>query len=195
MGINATGRQHSVSAAADHVRIAEHSGNAHGAAGDAYWKAAFHSGEKHIDYNGASRGVNSSNDLNSGKFAMYGLTEGYGAARFDLAQGRQIENSSHVHPQYNSVTQLRKLIDLPVFNGNAKDWPVFFTMFSESSAAYRYSNLENLLRLQKSLIGAARDEVEALLINPVNVRHIIRMAAISIWTTRTAYKIPIGYCQ
>ncbi|XP_068143483.1 uncharacterized protein [Drosophila tropicalis] len=63
-----------------------------------------------------------------------------------------------------------RIMDLPEFSGRAEDWPVFITMFIESSAAYGYAYV---IRLQKSFKGAAKEEVKELLINPANVPHII----------------------
>ena len=40
----------------------------------------------------------------------------------------------------NSVNP-RKLLDLPEFSGLPEDWPIFFTSFVQSTAAYNYSNL------------------------------------------------------
>ncbi|KAL7743862.1 hypothetical protein ACLKA6_000266 [Drosophila palustris] len=101
---------------------------------------------------------------------------GFGSVGFGSGQEHVSNIEANINPPqiaYQSPFHPRKLIDLPEFAGNPEDWPVFFTMFSESSAAYRYSDLENMLRLQKSLKGAAKDEVKGLLIHPVNVSQIM----------------------
>ncbi|XP_036327132.1 uncharacterized protein LOC118739729 [Rhagoletis pomonella] len=67
----------------------------------------------------------------------------------------------------------RKLLDLPEFSGRPEDWPVFYTAFNESTAAYGYSNFDNNQRLQKCLKGDARETVKSLLIHPNNVSYII----------------------
>ncbi|XP_036325128.1 uncharacterized protein LOC118738311 [Rhagoletis pomonella] len=63
----------------------------------------------------------------------------------------------------------RTIQDLPEFSGLPEDWPLFYNTFTNSTAAYGYSNLENNQRLLKSLKGEAREIVKSLLIHPENV--------------------------
>ncbi|KAL7723719.1 hypothetical protein ACLKA6_018737 [Drosophila palustris] len=63
---------------------------------------------------------------------------------------------------------IRKLQDLPEFSGLPEQWPMFIIAFKETTNAYKYTNLENLTRLQKALTGAAKNLVAALLIYPSN---------------------------
>lgn len=65
----------------------------------------------------------------------------------------------------------RRHHDLPPFNGRPEDWPMFNSAFRTTTQAYGYSELENLLRLQKSLSGPARTTVESMLIHPHHVGH------------------------
>lgn len=115
-------------------------------------------------------GINGSGGLGDAAdgIGMYGV-DGVGGGLLGSAR----LNSSRNVLQNPPLVYPRKLIDLPEFNGNPEDWPVFSTMFWESSNAFGYSKLENLLRLQKSIKGAARDEVKGLLINPMNVEHVM----------------------
>lgn len=74
----------------------------------------------------------------------------------------------------NSVTttrthEHRKLHDLPVFSGRPEDWPMFFNAFQATTDAYGYTDLENLIRLQKAVTSNARMTVEHVLIHPRHV--------------------------
>ncbi|XP_073819921.1 uncharacterized protein [Musca autumnalis] len=73
----------------------------------------------------------------------------------------------------STITIPRKIQDLPEFSGDPEDWPLFYTAFSQSTAAYGYTNLENNQRLHKCLKGEAREVVKSLLIHPDNVDDII----------------------
>ncbi|XP_067625235.1 uncharacterized protein [Eurosta solidaginis] len=68
---------------------------------------------------------------------------------------------------------VRKLHDLPEFNGSPEEWPMFFAAFKETTSMYMYTDLENLFRLQKALKGPARQRVECLLIHPSSVGAVI----------------------
>ncbi|XP_067635662.1 uncharacterized protein [Eurosta solidaginis] len=82
-------------------------------------------------------------------------------------------------PIQNSQTQMlmpaynRKLQDLPQFSGSPEEWPMFIVAFRETTNMFSYTNVENLLRLQKSLKGDARSKVESLLIHPSSVNTLI----------------------
>ncbi|XP_075167990.1 uncharacterized protein LOC142241581 [Haematobia irritans] len=67
----------------------------------------------------------------------------------------------------------RKLQDLPQFSGLPEDWPIFYTAYVQSTAAYNYTNLENNQRLLKCLKGDARETVKCLLIHPDNVNEAV----------------------
>lgn len=71
------------------------------------------------------------------------------------------------------VEIIRQLHELPIFAGKVEEWPTFAALFNETTVAYRYSNLENLIRLQKSLTGQARQIVEAILVFPDNMPSIM----------------------
>lgn len=69
---------------------------------------------------------------------------------------------------------IRKLYDLPEFNGRPEQWPIFFTSYKETTQTYHYTNLENLSRLQKALRGDAKAKVEAFLIHPESVDGVMK---------------------
>lgn len=73
--------------------------------------------------------------------------------------------------------------DLPAFNGNPEDWPIFISNFEQSSATCGYSDAENLVRLQRSLKGHALESVKSRLLLPASVPHVIQ-------TLRTLYGRP-----
>lgn len=73
------------------------------------------------------------------------------------------------HSSYHN----KHLEPLPNFSGDASQWPLFYSSFVNTTREYNYSNLHNNQRLSKALSGEARETVEALLINPNNVEHII----------------------
>lgn len=67
----------------------------------------------------------------------------------------------------------KKIYDLPLFDGKAEEWPMFFNSFRHSTGAYGYNDFENMTRLQKALKGKAYEMVEALLMHPDNVSEIM----------------------
>ncbi|XP_067622714.1 uncharacterized protein [Eurosta solidaginis] len=62
------------------------------------------------------------------------------------------------HPSWSPIrcSATRKILDLPVFHGSPEEWPMFSVAFKETTEMHSYSQLENLLRLQKALKGEAR---------------------------------------
>ncbi|XP_073831553.1 uncharacterized protein [Musca autumnalis] len=82
--------------------------------------------------------------------------------------------SSFSLPTWEPLQNLQQLSAFPnssasaitEFSGNPED---FYTAFSQSTAAYGYTNLENNQRLHKCLKSEAREVVKPLLIHPDNV--------------------------
>ncbi|XP_073827967.1 uncharacterized protein isoform X1 [Musca autumnalis] len=68
--------------------------------------------------------------------------------------------------QTSMQNSIRKLHDLPEFNGQPEQWPMFAVSYKETTRMYNYTKLENLTRLQKALKGEAKAKVEAYLIHP-----------------------------
>ena len=63
---------------------------------------------------------------------------------------------------------------LPKFDGSHKEWPIFAALFDQGSSMCGFSDVDNLVRLQQSLTGPARESVRALLLDPSNVPEIRR---------------------
>ncbi|XP_062704441.1 uncharacterized protein LOC134286784 [Aedes albopictus] len=62
---------------------------------------------------------------------------------------------------------------LPRFDGNPIDWPMFISSYEQSTAACGYTNAENLIRLQQCLTGHAKESVCSKLLLPESVPHAI----------------------
>lgn len=62
---------------------------------------------------------------------------------------------------------------LPEFYGNPTEWPIFYSSYTQSTQLCGYSNSENLLRLQESLKGKAKQLVQAQLNLPACVPDIM----------------------
>ena len=63
--------------------------------------------------------------------------------------------------------------ELPDFDGNAEDWPLFFSTFNSSTRICGFSNEENMLRLRKCLHGKALEAVRSRLLHPSNVSGVL----------------------
>ncbi|XP_036320010.1 uncharacterized protein LOC118734393 [Rhagoletis pomonella] len=85
-------------------------------------------------------------------------------------QPAQRDNTQAVVAPTDSQT---KLYDLPVFSGNVEDWPLFFANFNDTTENFGYSHRQNLMRLQKCLVGPDKEAVAAMLIYPSNVPNVI----------------------
>ncbi|XP_053692624.1 uncharacterized protein LOC128741073 [Sabethes cyaneus] len=62
---------------------------------------------------------------------------------------------------------------LPTFTGKPEEWPLFFGAYQASNEACGYSDVENLVRLQESLKGAALESVRGQLLLPKSVPRVI----------------------
>ncbi|XP_058456660.1 uncharacterized protein LOC131434043 [Malaya genurostris] len=63
--------------------------------------------------------------------------------------------------------------ELPKFSGDPLEWPMFLSAFESTTAMCGIQPDENLARLQKSLVGSARDKVQSILTLPSAVPEII----------------------
>ncbi|XP_062700111.1 uncharacterized protein LOC134284819 [Aedes albopictus] len=92
----------------------------------------------------------------------------------DLHSTQQVAHPS-LPPAYMQIAA-RQVTgkDLPVFNGNPEDWPMFIRIFEETTAACGFSNVENQVRLQKCLRGIALETVRSRLLMPEGVPHVIK---------------------
>lgn len=91
-------------------------------------------------------------------------------------QQQHLVSNSNVYGTHNRSSEVmlpRKIQDLPEFSGEPEDWPLFYTAYCQSTAAYGYTNFENNQRLQKCLKGEAKGIVMSLLIHPDNVSAVI----------------------
>ena len=88
----------------------------------------------------------------------------------DSNEEQPVPNANHSVP---AVQPMVKIYDLPKFSGNAEDWPLFKSNFDETTQAFQYTNTHNLMRLQKSLVGLARETVQSILIFPNDVPNVM----------------------
>lgn len=63
--------------------------------------------------------------------------------------------------------------DLPKFQGNPQEWPMFISSYESSTLTGGYTNAENLIRLQRCLQGKALEAVRSILLSPNNVASVI----------------------
>lgn len=80
-------------------------------------------------------------------------------------------NEIQISKQTSSDTFMirQSLLELPEFDGSYKTWSRFKQTFYETTKQGRFSDLENINRLQKSLKGEALKKVNGLLIDSKNV--------------------------
>lgn len=102
--------------------------------------------EPHIDAANAAPG------------AIYGNNNAYYDRETPRSQPDQRRRGEH-----------RRLHDLPTFSGSPEEWPMFEGAYSSTTFEFGYTDLENLIRLQKCLTGDARRSVQSLLIHPCHV--------------------------
>ncbi|XP_037931304.1 uncharacterized protein LOC119666101 [Teleopsis dalmanni] len=79
-----------------------------------------------------------------------------------------IEQESSVEIAERS--QKKIIYDLPHFDGQPQEWPLFYANYNDTTKMFNYSNRENLMRLQKCL---AREAVVSMLIYPADVPNAI----------------------
>ncbi|XP_055623093.1 uncharacterized protein LOC129766546 [Toxorhynchites rutilus septentrionalis] len=63
--------------------------------------------------------------------------------------------------------------ELPYFDGDPEEWPLFFATFESTTRMCGYTPEENAVRLQKCLRGKAKDSVRSQLLYPGNVNSVI----------------------
>lgn len=68
-----------------------------------------------------------------------------------------------------------ELYALPRFSGKSKEWPLFQSIFMETTKYFQYSDLQNILRLRNCLEGKANILVESLLVSSSNVGKILEI--------------------
>ncbi|XP_055630329.1 uncharacterized protein LOC129771064 [Toxorhynchites rutilus septentrionalis] len=63
--------------------------------------------------------------------------------------------------------------DLPTFDGDPEEWPLFVATFESTTRVCGFSQEENIIRLQKSLRGKAKESVRSQLLHATNVDNVI----------------------
>ncbi|XP_062709047.1 uncharacterized protein LOC134288378 [Aedes albopictus] len=95
-----------------------------------------------------------------------------------VSSGQKVRNWLNEQGRMLSQEQIaaRQVLgkDLPNFDGNPEDWPVFISNYEQSTTTCGYSDAENLVRLQRSLKGNALESVKSRLLLPASVPHVIQ---------------------
>ncbi|XP_062539111.1 uncharacterized protein LOC134207403 [Armigeres subalbatus] len=63
--------------------------------------------------------------------------------------------------------------ELPKFNGDPQEWPIFYSSFKNTTEVCGYTDAENLARLQRSLGGSALEAVRSRLLLPASVPYVM----------------------
>lgn len=71
------------------------------------------------------------------------------------------------------IRQALERVELPYFDGNPIEWPLFITSYNMSSTRCGYTDVENLIRLKKALRGKALEAVMGRLFLPSQVSSVI----------------------
>lgn len=101
-----------------------------------------------------------------------GTTEALRGAGYRPSGTAPSAESVHAYPVVH-----RRVIDLPPFGGRPEDWPFFICSFEETTRHYGYTDLENMGRLQKALVGDAKTRVQGILIRPEHVGRTVETLA------------------
>ncbi|XP_055615425.1 uncharacterized protein LOC129761711 [Toxorhynchites rutilus septentrionalis] len=89
-------------------------------------------------------------------------------------ESRNGQGAHHAGPSRAQLSARNGLTrKLPVFSGKPEEWPLFFGAYQASNEACGYSDVENLVRLQDSLKGAALESVRGQLLLPKSVPRVI----------------------
>lgn len=107
----------------------------------------------------------------------------------DILRNEEIHNQSdttHLQDDLQTLTtnvnkmanlgfapRKKTVLKLPDFYGNYRTWPRFKLLFEETTRTEKFTNLENLTRLQIHLKGDALRSVSGLMLNPSNVDAIL----------------------
>ncbi|XP_055600296.1 uncharacterized protein LOC129749360 [Uranotaenia lowii] len=90
----------------------------------------------------------------------------------DLGKGFPHATGRMITPQQLAARQVVSR-DLPKFSGDPLEWPMFLSAFESTTAMCGIQPDENLARLQKSLVGSAREKVQNILMLPDAIPEII----------------------
>ncbi|XP_058448717.1 uncharacterized protein LOC131428686 [Malaya genurostris] len=87
----------------------------------------------------------------------------------------RIEMSGEFGPSNRQIAARQVMgKELPVFNGDPEEWPIWISNFERSTATCGFSLDENLIRLQRCLKGHALETVRSRLLSPASVPHVIK---------------------
>ncbi|XP_070073143.1 uncharacterized protein [Drosophila takahashii] len=98
------------------------------------------------------------------------LTRGHGGAYDESTPPRQ--SGSGLSAMHIAARQVLHR-ELPVFTGKPEEWLLFISNYEQSTDRCGFSNEENLIRLQRSLKGAALEAVRGKLMCPSTVPYAI----------------------
>lgn len=59
--------------------------------------------------------------------------------------------------------------ELPKFNGNPEDWPMFLSTYEDTTEMCGYTEAENMIRLRNSLKGDAYNAIQSFLLRPETI--------------------------
>ncbi|XP_065356442.1 uncharacterized protein LOC135950842 [Calliphora vicina] len=98
-----------------------------------------------------------------------------GAYKKAQTQPMQQQGNSDRNPNVSQIAA-RQVIpkELPNFDGNPEDWPLYISNYKNSTEIAGYTDVENLMRLQSCLRGRAKELVKSKLLIPSMVSEIIQ---------------------
>lgn len=109
------------------------------------------------------------------------LDEQYLQKKFELMSFSDIQNYNSTPQNLRNAPTASQLAarqaiprELPNFNGNPEEWPLFISAFENTTRIAGYSDEENLYRLQACLKGRAREIVKHKLLLPAMVPEIVK---------------------
>ncbi|CAG7825168.1 unnamed protein product, partial [Allacma fusca] len=97
------------------------------------------------------------------------------AEQYDQRVRDDYERSRIAPPDDTKIFMTRQTMmrDLPIFSGEPEEWAAFIATYERTTKSCRFSNEENLARLQKCLKGSAKEATSSLMVTPLNVSAII----------------------
>ncbi|XP_055622898.1 uncharacterized protein LOC129766398 [Toxorhynchites rutilus septentrionalis] len=91
----------------------------------------------------------------------------------DPLQGTRIGNESTLLNRSQIAARQAVSKDLPEYNGDPEQWPLFIATFESTTRLCGYTFEENMMRLQKCLKGKALDAVKCQLLHPRNLESVL----------------------
>ncbi|XP_037042681.1 uncharacterized protein LOC119079015 [Bradysia coprophila] len=122
-------------------------------------------------------------NVNPNVSAASGLNQSYAYGNMLPFQGAMTNTIMPSRLTAEQIASRHVVKDLPNFSGNPRDWGLFISAYDTANETCGFSNSENLYRLQRSIKGDARRDVENLLLHKDSVPKIID-------TLRLLYGLP-----